>query len=92
MTDLLRFAGGEDRADLILEAIRQDLQQQRRLEPGARLIVLQHAIKQHAGRVEVLVPAGLRQERHHGGANREVLELAELFDAIERIDLRVCAT
>ena len=33
--------------------------------------------------------AGLGQEGDHGRADREVLELAELLDAIERVDLRV---
>ncbi len=89
MTHLLSVAGDEHRPDLILEAVGQDREQAGRLEPGARLVVLQHAIEQDARRVEVLVPARLRKERHHGGADREVLELAKLLDPIERIDLRV---
>ena len=86
---LVGIAVDEHGADLVLEVVRQQLEQPRRLEPRPRLLVVQHPIEQQAGGVDVGVRARLRQEAHHRGADREVGELAQRLDAVQRVDARV---
>ena len=71
----------QQHAQLAFEQVRQDRNQPRRLEPCAPAFLarfLDH-LRQHQPRgLDVLGGARARQERHQGGPDREVLEVAEL--------------
>ena len=70
------------------KAVGQDRQQLRRFEtrPAARLALLfDHLRQQQLRGIEVLRPAGPRQERDDRGLDREVLEVTERLDPLERV-------
>ena len=48
-----------------------------------------HRLDQRSRRVQVLRRPGRREERRHAGANREVLEVAELLNLRQRIDVHL---
>ena len=75
-------------AQLAVEGVGQDRQQPRRFEPRPPAVVallFDHLRQQQLRGVEVLRPARARQERDDRGLDREVLEVAERLDPLERV-------
>ena len=51
--------------------------------------VFHHRVEDHARCFDILGRARLRQERYHRRSDREVLEVSELLDSLQRIDVRM---
>ncbi len=81
---------GNQLAQLPLEHVGEEGQQARGFEAGAltgRALLVDHASEHQTCRVQVLRAPGPRQEGDERGADREVLEVAKLLDARDRVDV-----
>ena len=80
------------RGEQIEKRVGHERDQARRLRAFARAIRTRrahHGLEERPGRVEVLRGPGRGQKRRHPGADREILEIAQLLDLRQRIDVHL---